>query len=70
MTFTSETGNYPSPDYTIGEAVDVLYDPDDPRRAEVGDFLTLWLMPVVLFGIGIVMVLFGGILIGTAKTVR
>jgi hypothetical protein len=70
ITFTSEIGNYPSPDYAIGEEVEVLYDPDDPRHAEIGDFMTLWLIPVVLFGIGIVMALFGGILLGSAKTAR
>ena len=69
-TFTSEIGNYPSPDYAIGEEVEVLYDPDNPSHAEISDFMTLWLIPVVLFGIGIVMALFGGVLLGSAKTAR
>jgi hypothetical protein len=68
ITFTSEVSAYPSPAYAIGEAVEVLYDPDDPRHSEISDFITLWLIPSVLFGIGFVMALFGGILLRSTRT--
>jgi hypothetical protein len=59
ITFTSDISNYPSPDYAVGERVEVLYDADDPDHAEIDDFLRLWLVPLILFGIGGVMALFG-----------
>lgn len=70
ITFTSELSFYPSPGYAVGESVEVQYDPDNPRRAEISDFVTLWLIPSVLFGIGFVMSLFGAILLRSAQSTR
>ncbi len=36
------------PPYATGSMVDVLYDPDDPSRAQVGNFGQFWLMPLLL----------------------
>jgi hypothetical protein len=63
ITFTSNVSRYPSPKYAVGEAVQVLYDPGDSGHAEVSDFVTLWLIPLVLLGLGSAMTLFGGILL-------
>jgi hypothetical protein len=62
ITFTGSVSRYPSPKYAVGEAVQVLYDPNS-GHAEVSDFVTLWLIPLVLLGLGSVMTLFGGILL-------
>lgn len=65
-TFTSAVSSYPSPAYAIGTEVEVLYDVNDPDSAEISDFLTLWLVPLVLLGLGVVAALFGGILVASA----
>jgi len=69
-TFTSGVSSYPDPRYTVGDEVDVLFDADDPAGAEIADFWTLWLVPLVLSGIGAVMALFGGILTGSEASSR
>jgi hypothetical protein len=38
----------------VGERVAVLYDPRNPHRAEVHSFLALWLLCVLLLGLGLV----------------
>jgi hypothetical protein len=70
FTFTSDISTYPSPDYSVGSKVEVLYDARNPRRAEIRSFMRLWLVPVVLFGIGSVAALFGSLLLRSARTAR
>lgn len=48
--------------YTIGEEVQMLYLPSDPRgSARIDDFFELWLLPIVFGSLGVV---FGGIPVG------
>jgi hypothetical protein len=59
-TFRSSTGSNP-PSYEEGERVEVLYRADSPEDAQINGFASLWLLPLVFGGIGL---LFAGI--GTA----
>ncbi|MBO1331711.1 DUF3592 domain-containing protein [Streptomyces sp. VRA16 Mangrove soil] len=59
-TFHSSTGSNP-PAYDVGEEVEVLYRADDPHDAQINGFVSLWLLPLIFTGIGLVI---GGI--GTA----
>jgi Protein of unknown function (DUF3592) len=49
--FTSSSTSSSPPD--VGDHVEVLYDPDDPRDAQLSGFFSLWLWPIVLGGLGI-----------------
>lgn len=49
--FTSGMGSSP-PAYDLDEVVPVLYRADDPQGAEIGDFLSLWFVTLMLAGIG------------------
>ena len=52
FTFQSKFGSRPAP-YDIGDAVDVLYDPDDPRNARIDSFRGLWLGAVIAGALGL-----------------
>jgi hypothetical protein len=52
-TFTSSVGSAP-PDHQVGERVTVLYDPADPGDARLPDTMSLWLLPIVLSGFGVI----------------
>lgn len=56
-TFTSDYGSYP-PAYAQGEKVEVLYDPADPKRAEINDH-SLWLPVMIVGGLGALFSLIG-----------
>jgi hypothetical protein len=56
--FTSDTGSRP-PSFDVGERVRVLFDPVRPEAARIDSFLQLWLLPLVLGGIGTVFAGFG-----------
>lgn len=51
--FRSSTGSNP-PSYRQGEEVEVLYLPDDPYQARINGFFSLWGLPVILSGMGLV----------------
>jgi hypothetical protein len=59
-TFQSSTGSNP-PSYEEGERVEVLYHGDSPEDARINGFASLWLLPLIFGGLGLV---FAGI--GTA----
>ena len=48
-TLYSSVGSYP-PSYAVGDHAPILYDPADPKHAEINSFFSLWLLPLV-FGI-------------------
>ncbi|MFZ3572622.1 DUF3592 domain-containing protein [Streptomyces sp. BH097] len=52
-TFRSSTGSNP-PSYEEGEHVEVLYRADDPEDARINGFLSLWLLPLIFGGIGLI----------------
>jgi len=39
--------------YTTGNTVKVLYNPQDPNDATVGNFIDLWLWPIITLFIGL-----------------
>ncbi|AZQ35670.1 DUF3592 domain-containing protein [Streptomyces cyaneochromogenes] len=52
-TFRSSTGSNP-PSYEVGERVEVLYRADSPDDARINGFASLWLLPLIFGGIGLV----------------
>jgi hypothetical protein len=59
--FQSGSGSIP-PRYTVGAAVPIRYDPDDPGRAEIATFTNQWLLPVLLGGTGLTLTIVGTLL--------
>ncbi|MFH8789208.1 DUF3592 domain-containing protein [Streptomyces roseoverticillatus] len=64
--FRDSAGSNP-PSYEVGEQVEVLYRPGSPEDARIKGFLSLWLMPLIFGGIGLV---FTGIGTGFALAAR
>jgi hypothetical protein len=63
VNFTSSFSSNP-PAYDVGEAVEVLYAPDNPNSARIRGFGSLWLGPTILGCLGAVFAAIGfGILI-------
>ncbi len=62
IVFTSKTGSNPAA-YAEGETVEVLYPPSSPEKAQLSDFLSLWMIPMIFGGIGLVFIILGGGLI-------
>jgi hypothetical protein len=54
-TFRDSTGSNP-PSYEEGERVEVLYRADAPEDARINGFASLWLLPLIFGGIGLVIV--------------
>ena len=50
--------------YAIGDEVPVLFSPDDPQSASINSFTSMWLLPLLLGGGGLVFVI-GGLGLGT-----
>ncbi|MER6015450.1 DUF3592 domain-containing protein [Streptomyces bluensis] len=50
--FQDSTGSNP-PSYEVGEQVEVLYRADSPQDARIKGFASLWLLPLVFGGIGL-----------------
>lgn len=59
--FISTTGSSP-PSYNVGDKVTVLYEPQNPINAEIKDFVSLWLGPLVVGGMGFIFFLVGAIM--------
>ena len=51
--FISNTGSNP-PDHTVGEKVTIVYNPQAPQKAVIKDFIDIWLLPIILFFLGVV----------------
>lgn len=47
FTFTSKSSFYPH-NYQIGDKIDVLYHPHDPRHAAMGNYISIWLRFVLV----------------------
>ncbi|MFF0227964.1 DUF3592 domain-containing protein [Streptomyces sp. NPDC004629] len=65
-TFRSDTGANP-PAYEEGAGVEVRYRADSPEDARINGFASLWLLPLVFGGIGLVI---AGIGTGVALATR
>jgi Protein of unknown function (DUF3592) len=65
--FTGDTGSQPAA-FVVGERVRVLFDPARPEAARIDSFFQLWLLPLILGGLGTV---FSGLgLAATLSVVR
>ncbi len=56
--FIGDTGSRPAA-FDVGERVRVLFDPARPEAARIDSFLQLWLLPLILGGLGTVFSGFG-----------
>ncbi len=56
--FTGDTGSRPAA-FDVGEPVRVLFDPAMPETARIDSFFQLWLLPLILGGLGTVFSSFG-----------
>lgn len=56
--FKSMAHSYPSR-YRVGDPVRVLYHPDRPHDARIRSFTDLWLLPLILGGLGAVFTTLG-----------
>jgi len=59
FSFKSNTSSNP-PSYSIGEQIEVLYSPSDPRSARINSFFSLWGGSVIVGILGSVFFLIGG----------
>ncbi len=50
--FRDSTGSNP-PSYEVGEGIEVLYRADSPEDARINGFASLWLLPLIFGGIGL-----------------
>jgi len=59
VTYTESFSGNPAP-YDVGESVEVLYSRDQPRKGRIKGFMSLWMGPVILGGMGTLFALIGG----------
>ncbi len=52
-TVTDPSGSRP-PSHNVGDRVDVVYDPGRPDEARVNSFMTRWIVPLILTGMGLI----------------
>src|SRR6218665_1718264 len=71
ITFTSSVSSNP-PSYSVDETVEILYDPADPKEANINGFASLWLVPLILGILGTIFFLIGALsyLFGYLKNKR
>jgi hypothetical protein len=63
--FKSMAHSYP-PQYEVGASVRVLYHPNRPHDARIRSFIDLWLLSLILGGLGVVFTALGaGLLLGS-----
>jgi len=58
ISFISNTGSSP-PSYRVNEPITILYDPQQPYHASIKSFSELWMLPVLLCGMGSLFSSFG-----------
>lgn len=57
--FKGNIGSSSERKHQIGGEVKIVYHPDDPAKAQVKAATTLWLMPGLLFVVGLVLIIAG-----------
>ncbi len=57
--FVGSTGGEGKPIIETGTEVEVIYDPADPNKAQIGSFEQFWLGPVVIAVCGVIFLLMG-----------
>lgn len=56
LVFTDAEGSHPA-DYEVGDAVEVLYDPENPRDAAIRSWLRMWMGPLWVTALGFLPIL-------------
>jgi len=51
------------PRYQVGQVIDILYDPGNPKKAYINKWMSLYFVPALLGGLGLI---FGGVGIAVA----
>jgi hypothetical protein len=59
ITYTESFSGNPPP-YDVGDTVEVLFTPDNSHKARIRGFMSLWLGPAILSGMGIIFAAIGG----------
>lgn len=59
VTYTESFSGNPAP-YDVGENVEVLYSRENPDEPRIKGFMSLWLVPAILGGLGSIFTLIGG----------
>ena len=54
----SSYGSYP-PRYEVGDSVQILYNPENPKKVEIDAFFVLWFGPIIGFAITTVAIMMG-----------
>ncbi len=47
------------PRFTVGQELSVLYEPGDPNKAQINTWMSLYFVPVLLGGIGLIFAVVG-----------
>lgn len=66
--FTARTGSSSRP--TVGDTIEVLYDPADPAGATEKTFLNLWLFPIMFGGFGLLFLVVMAFAVGRSRRKR
>ncbi|MBN1535980.1 MAG: DUF3592 domain-containing protein [Anaerolineales bacterium] len=56
VSFTDSVGSYPA-DYEVGDKVEVLYNPENPREATIKNWKYIWFAPLWITAIGLLPIL-------------
>jgi len=57
--FKSDVSSGNKRKYHEGDEIEIVYDPENSEKAMVKNFFSMWLMPVILGGIGIMIFIVG-----------
>ncbi|MBD2074590.1 DUF3592 domain-containing protein [Phormidium sp. FACHB-592] len=64
--FASSSSSNP-PSYSEGQTVEILYRPEEPQKAEINSFFSLWGAPTILGGLGSAFFTVGAVLLAVPK---
>jgi hypothetical protein len=64
--FNDGVGSLP-PDYSVGERVNIVYDPLNPKDARIYTWKRIWFVPTLFIAIGLLPVLISIVIIGAVK---
>jgi hypothetical protein len=58
----SSVSSFPPP-YEVGDNIPILYDPQNPEKADIDSFWNLWLASVVFYVLSVPALIFGSVLV-------
>jgi hypothetical protein len=69
MDFVSDVGSRPA-SYRVNDSVQVFYDPENPTKASINSFGSLWVLPLIFSGLGTVFFSIGIVPFALTRRVR